>query len=195
MGPHAQYYTDRIYPLFIKAIGLFYEDVYQQDIQHADYARFINALDKLLASYTESKIIYSAGHDHNLQAFGSPADRPPQYRLVSGSGSLDKVTGVGHNDKTIFAAAQHGFMAIEVYAEGVILKAYTALDRKEVFSHWLWKNWDRKLIVRRVYGAPSNSSLKPYLAWRPMAIVSKTPTPVLPQVLSAVTTWWVCKNW
>ena len=140
MGPHALYYTDRVYPAFVKIVGLFYKDIYQQDQNHEDYQRYMNSLDKVLANYPDSKIVFAAGHDHSLQIFGSATDRPPQYRLVSGAGSLDKISGVGHNEKTLFAVAQQGFLALEIYEEGALIKAYTSADNAEAFSYWLWRN-------------------------------------------------------
>ena len=140
MGPHALYYTDRVYPAFVKIVGLFYKDIYQQDQNHEDYQRYMNSLDKVLANYPDSRIVFAAGHDHSLQIFGSATDRPPQYRLVSGAGSLDKISGVGHNEKTLFAVAQQGFLALEIYEEGALIKAYTSADNAEAFSYWLWRN-------------------------------------------------------
>ena len=139
MGPHAQYYTDRFYPAFMGVLDLVFPDVHQQDVQHPDYARFINGVNDVLANYPTAKVVYAAGHDHNLQAFGAATQKPPQYRLVSGAGSLDKITGVGHNDNTLFAVGQQGLMTIDVYPEGVLLKAFTAQDGQQVFSHWLWQ--------------------------------------------------------
>lgn len=146
MGPHNKIYDNWIYPLIIKVIGFFAPSVYEQDIDHPKYAALVAALEQLLGQY-QTPIIYAAGHDHSLQVFGESGGKndgsgpAPQYRLVSGAGSADKITNTSHNDNSLFASAEEGFMVLEQYAEGSLLSVYGVSNdlSTPLFSHWLWR--------------------------------------------------------
>ena len=81
-------------------------------------------------------LIYAAGHEHSLQVFvgGSEAE----YLLVSGLGSASKATAVGHNERTLFAHARPGFMALDVLTrDRVLLRVIEPGDNGVVYWRWL----------------------------------------------------------
>jgi hypothetical protein len=79
MGPHNKYYTSAYYKTAITVLSLFVEN--DQDTDHSRYQRLIDGLELTLGRF--DKVVYAAGHDHNLQVFKDQADKAPQYRLVS----------------------------------------------------------------------------------------------------------------
>lgn len=136
MGPHNLYHTSAVYRFAVGLIDLF-ADIGDQDLPHPDYARVIDAINEVVNRF-DGRAVYAAGHDHSLQVFGDASQEPPQYRIVSGAANSRMVTGVGHNDNTLFAVAREGFIELEVYRRGVLLRAYTIDQAKPVFEHWLW---------------------------------------------------------
>ena len=56
-------------------------------------------------------LVYAAGHDHSLQLF--EADEVARMHIVSGAGSVGKVTRVTDLDGTIFAHAATGFVVLD----------------------------------------------------------------------------------
>jgi hypothetical protein len=133
MGQHAGYLTHFGYWLFIKVIYSLYD--VDQDIQHPDYARFINDLNTVFAQ--SDRIIYAAGHEHSLQVFGSADGKAPEYKLVSGAGNTSKVSGVWHTDNTRFALSQEGFMELAITKNGVYLSIYDIYHNDAVAEFWL----------------------------------------------------------
>ena len=99
--------------------------------------------------------IHASGHDHNLQVLSGndqPTDtRPlisPKHLLVSGAGSINKVTRVSHGEDTRFAHAHGGFMVVDYYADMDKMQADSVLLRVvepqtdhdngvTVYSEWL----------------------------------------------------------
>ena len=74
-------------------------------------------------------LAYAAGHDHNLQVLDG--GKAAKYILVSGFGSPQKVSSVGHGDDTIFAHRQPGFMIVDFMADkSVLLKVIKTNDEK-----------------------------------------------------------------
>jgi hypothetical protein len=66
-------------------------------------------------------LIYAAGHEHSLQVFEN--GRGPRYLLVSGLGSSDKATPVGHDRTSLFADSDRerpGFMTVDFLRDGRI---------------------------------------------------------------------------
>lgn len=57
-------------------------------------------------------LVYAAGHEHSLQVFdgGDVAS----MLVVSGAGSSDQTTPVGHDETTLFAHSHPGFMVIDI---------------------------------------------------------------------------------
>ncbi len=110
MGAHNRYYTSFGYRTFIAAIELFMEN--DQDTDHPRYQRLIEAMEQTLDNH--QKVVYAAGHDHNLQVCKDSSGKAPQYRLVSGAANTSKITGVGSNENTEFALAQEGLMEMDI---------------------------------------------------------------------------------
>lgn len=140
MGPHNLYHTSAAYRFAVGLIDLF-ADIGDQDLPHPDYARVINAINEVMSRF-DGRAIYAAGHDHSLQVFGDASQDPPQYRIVSGAANSRVVTGVGHNDNTLFAVAQEGFVELDIYRKGILLRAYTIEQEEPVFEYWLWHQAD-----------------------------------------------------
>lgn len=65
-------------------------------------------------------LLYAAGHDHSLQVFAER--RPgPRFTVVSGLGSSQKASPVGHEARTLFAhsdPAHPGFVTVDFLRDG-----------------------------------------------------------------------------
>ncbi len=136
MGPHNRYYTSFAYHAFIATVELFMEN--DQDTDHPRYQRMITGLEQSLAQF--DKVVFAAGHDHNLQIFKSPEDKAPEYRLVSGAANTSKITGVGTNENSQFALAREGLMEMEIYDNGILLNVYAIDQTQPVHQQWLWQS-------------------------------------------------------
>lgn len=151
MGPHAQFYTNRSYAFFMELVGLFSDS--DQDTHNPPYQRLIAGLND--AFTVNAKLIYAAGHEHSLQIFeglsptfameaSSVADPSPakaltlgaDYQLVSGAAHHNKVSGVGHNDNTLFAVATEGFMKLSIYPEGATVEVISS-NGELLHRQWL----------------------------------------------------------
>jgi Calcineurin-like phosphoesterase len=132
MGPHAEFYTGRMYAAMMRLIDLFFE--MDQDITNPPYQRLIAALNDALTS--ESHVIYAAGHEHSLQVFQG-LSKGPEYQLVSGAANASKISGVGHNEQTLFALSRAGLMQLSRYPEGVFLEVFDAHNGGVVHRQWL----------------------------------------------------------
>lgn len=132
MGPHALYYTSRSYAFFMELIGMFF--TIDQDLHNPPYQRLIRGLSEVFAG--NEKIIYAAGHEHSLQIFAG-LHPGPSYQLVSGAANQSKVSGVGHNEKTQFAAAMEGFMRLSVYPQGAFIEVFSTPSKTVIHQQWL----------------------------------------------------------
>ena len=131
MGPHAQFYTSRGYAFFMALVNLFSES--DQDIHNEPYKRLIAGLNDALT--VDANVIYAAGHDHSLQIFEAssvesrtaPAGKlGPDFQLVSGAAHQNKLSGVGHNDNTLFAVSAEGLMKLSIYSEGAAVEVISS---------------------------------------------------------------------
>lgn len=141
MGPHAQFYTNRSYAFFMELVGLFSEP--DQDTHNPPYQRLITGLND--AFTVDANLIYAAGHEHSLQIFealsptfemeaalvaepsaANALTLGADYQLVSGAAHHKKVSGVGHNDNTLFAVATEGFMKLSIYPEGTTVEVISS---------------------------------------------------------------------
>lgn len=146
MGPHAQYYTSRGYAFFMALAGLFSDPV--QDTHNPPYQRLIKGLND--AFTVDSKLIYAAGHEHSLQIFealSTPSSKATasttatlkigaDYQLVSGAAHHNKVSGVGHNDNTLFAVSTEGLMKLSVYPQGAVVDVISS-NGEVLHRQWL----------------------------------------------------------
>jgi len=133
MGPHAEYYTSRGYAFVMGLISLFVD--MDQDITNPPYMRFIDGLNKSLN--TSSKVVYAAGHEHSLQLFEG-LNTGPNYQIVSGAANSSKVSGVGHNDHSLFAVSKEGLTQLSLYPEGLLLEAIATEGGQVLHRQWLW---------------------------------------------------------
>jgi len=80
-----------------------------QDLSNNTYSEMRSKILEVLES--GKPLLYLGAHDHGLQVFkGAPG---AEYHVVSGGGSENKITSVGHNEFTQFAHAHTGFMMID----------------------------------------------------------------------------------
>ncbi|TXK52844.1 hypothetical protein FVR03_00275 [Pontibacter qinzhouensis] len=93
-----------LYPFFRKFGGV------DQDIPHFRYQQLINELTRIFTRY--DNIIYTAGHDHNLQLHRT--DR--FVHIISGSGCKSNHTERGNN--ATFVHNEKGFVKLLYYSNG-----------------------------------------------------------------------------
>jgi hypothetical protein len=135
MGPHAEYYTSRGYAFVMGLISLFV--AVDQDITNPPYQRLIEGLNTALSS--NSKVVYAAGHEHSLQLFEGLSNGP-NYQIVSGAANDSKVSGVGHNEHSLFAVSQEGLTQLSLYPEGLLLEAIATSSEQVLHRQWLWRS-------------------------------------------------------
>jgi hypothetical protein len=94
-----------------------------QDLWEPGYAQMIRVVSEVLAK--SPPLAYVAGHDHSLQILdGGPT---AGLMLVSGAGSLGRLTRVTALEETIFAHSHAGFMVLDFFGgttagEAVLLR-------------------------------------------------------------------------
>lgn len=87
---------------------------------------FISSENRRLRSQLSSALsarpplVYAAGHEHSLQVFdgGDVAS----MLVVSGAGSSDQTTPVGHDQSTLFAHTHPGFMVLDIMDGQALLR-------------------------------------------------------------------------
>lgn len=149
-GPHGGFFTwqDHIFPLTrlapwavvpLPLVGSLYPFVRgtlspsSQDLGNGRYEAFVETVTGAVRAYTP--LAYASGHDHVLQVLdGGDAFR---HALVSGAGSVSKVTAVGDGDDTIFAHAHAGFMCLDALDEGRVALRVVEPGQGVMFSKWL----------------------------------------------------------
>ncbi|GMQ80835.1 MAG: metallophosphoesterase [Rhodothermia bacterium] len=94
-----------LYPILRRAMGG------PQDFSHPKYRSLISALDAIFKTH-ESRLIYAAGHEHNLQYFYEDH----VHHVVSGAGSKSDYVAAGRNAR--FTYGGKGFIRIRFYANG-----------------------------------------------------------------------------
>lgn len=93
----------------------------RQDISHESYEHMTTSIREAVSNAAEqgaAPMVYAAGHDHDLQVIAGGNDT--EFHLVSGAGSQSKIRGVGHGDRTYFAHAHPGFMALDFLVNGKV---------------------------------------------------------------------------
>lgn len=123
-----------LYPLGRRYLFQFQQDLVGSDNRYMA-GRLKDALKKV------KPLIYASGHEHSLQVLkgGVVAD----YFLVSGAGSSEKITPVGHGDHTLFAHSHAGLMAVDFMEdERVLLRVIEPGEKRPVFLMWLCSGAD-----------------------------------------------------
>jgi hypothetical protein len=118
-GPHGGCYQENYFGHSI--INFFRRNgiSWGQDINDKNYADYIERVTRIIPR--AKKVIFVAGHDHNLQVISlSDRSKPygPDFSLVSGSGS--KRDRVCHGDNTLFAQEVFGYMEVGFRESGAI---------------------------------------------------------------------------
>ncbi len=148
-GPHGGFidWTDHVFPLTrlhpwayvpLPIIGSLYplvrsNGVSPQDMKHEKNVALVNTLVEELRE--ARPLLYAAGHDHSLQVQEMSAG--PRFHVVSGGGS--RPSTVTHDDSTLFAVAQLGFMELDFDAAGrALLKIHTI---EHDGSKLVWERW------------------------------------------------------
>ncbi|UCF63622.1 MAG: metallophosphoesterase [bacterium] len=105
-----------------------------QDFVGSNYKRFIQALNDLFRD--KKPLIYASGHEHNLEVLEGTS---VQYLLVSGAGSIPKISPITDSPNTLFAYSHAGFMVLDVVDDGrIILQVIEPPDGKVVFQKVIW---------------------------------------------------------
>ena len=90
---------------------------------HPEYVVLAEKVETALVRHRP--LVYAAGHDHSLQVF--EGDEVARIHIVSGAGSVGKVTRVTDLPRTIFAHAVPGFVVLDfVDRGGAVDRAGTA---------------------------------------------------------------------
>lgn len=108
-----------------------------QDMNAKEYANYIQQITKIIPS--KNKVIFVAGHDHNLQILN--LKEGADYSIVSGSGS--KASPVCDGDNTLFAQQALGHIEIDFMKGGEI--------SAEVFSYTPKDNRLNKVYSQRLF--------------------------------------------
>lgn len=87
-----------------------------QDLSSSAYKNMAKQLKEAFA--TRKPLIYAAGHDHSLQVL--EGGEAIGYTLVSGAGSISKLSSVRHDDDTLFAHLHEGFMSVDFLKDGSV---------------------------------------------------------------------------
>ena len=79
-------------------------------------------------------ILFAAGHERNLQLH---RDAVGAYYAVSGSGSASDVTGIEPMPRAMVAAAEPGYLRLDLHADGALSLAVVAVrgERRETVLH------------------------------------------------------------
>lgn len=110
-----------------------------QDLSGGQYKRLISLFQEVLGS-GQRPLLYASGHDHSLQVMDG--NLAADYLLVSGAGSIPKITPVTDDESTVFALSRPGFMSVDFLIDGgVILQVFAFLKDAQgierVFSYRL----------------------------------------------------------
>lgn len=104
------------------------------DLYHPQYMARAQQVRAALAKHRP--LVYAAGHDHSLQLFA--ADGVAQMHIVSGAGSVGKVSSVTAVEGTIFAHAAPGFVVLDFTrqngADTPIVRVVQAAQEAPVFE-------------------------------------------------------------
>ena len=107
-----------------------------QDIASSRYQEMIGAFDSATAGHRP--MLWAAGHEHTLQVLeGGLAD----WLVVSGTGYYGHTSPAGWLDQTRFAAAEAGFMRVDLLTDGRVRLGVITVDQsgtsREAWSGWL----------------------------------------------------------
>jgi hypothetical protein len=133
-GPHGGHLAEFSYWMIMNTLYLF-TDAAAEDTFGENYAGLIESINTILSKY--DKVIYAAGHDHNLQVLRKPASGGPAYNIVSGAANSNKVSGVWHGNNTRFALSQEGFVELSVTADGTYLQVFDIHHEEPIAGFWL----------------------------------------------------------
>ena len=141
-GPHAGFleWKDYILPFpFIKPLIKILKIDNRQNLSSSEYRKLIEIFRQAFTTGRKPLLIAS-GHEHSLQIL--EGKNFANYLLISGSGSITKVTPVSQGDDTLFALSRAGFMELNFTTANRILLNVFALNGKNnrmeiVISIWL----------------------------------------------------------
>jgi hypothetical protein len=78
-------------------------------------------------------VVYAAGHDHTLQVFEGAEGSEAEFFLVSGRGSADKQSEIGHDESTLYAAEVPGFMILDFMSQDRIVLRVVETETGDVY--------------------------------------------------------------
>jgi hypothetical protein len=121
-----------LYPL-VRSFG-----VSDQDLADRENCEMRHALEAVFTA--NPPLAIASGHEHTLQILQH--SRLPSYLIISGHGTLNHTSPVGHDRNTLFAHQHTGYAKIEVLDSGqvrlAVIEPRDGGDKDgEVFSIWL----------------------------------------------------------
>ncbi len=141
-GPHGGFldWKDYILPFpLAKPLIKLFKIGNRQDLSGSDYQKLIEIFRRSFATGRKPLLIAS-GHEHSLQIL--EGKNFANYLLVSGSGSITKVSPVSKGNDTLFSLSRAGFMELNFTTSDSIFLNVFALNGKtnkmeNVVSIWL----------------------------------------------------------
>jgi hypothetical protein len=107
-----------------------------QDISSGRYQKMIEAFDSATAGHRP--MLWAAGHEHTLQVIEGGLAK---WLVVSGTGYYGHTSPAGWLDQTRFAAAEAGFMRVDLLSDGRVRLGVITVDpsgtSREAWSGWL----------------------------------------------------------
>ena len=119
-GPHGGHLAEFRHWLVMSILYML--NLEAEDTFDPGYAELIKQFNAVFAKY--DRVIFAAGHDHNLQVLREPASGGPDYNIVSGAGTSESVSGVWHGENTRFAFSREGFIELNITARGTFLQVF-----------------------------------------------------------------------
>ena len=106
-----------------------------QDMRHPRNAEMRRLMARALE--TTRPLVYAAGHEHSLQVFEGTSGSEAQYFLVSGRGSPDKQSEIGHASNSLYAREVPGFMILDFVRGGGVVLRVVETEAGRAFVHEL----------------------------------------------------------
>jgi len=131
-----------VYPFYRKYFG------HRQDIPHPVYQTMKTKLLSLFNEY--ENVIYSAGHEHNLQY----VSKRKNHYILSGSGS--KLTYLRHNRRIEFGAEKRGYVRLAFYKNADVWMEYIAPDEQSKTDQIIY----RKFLYNKKIQKINSTSVK-----------------------------------
>jgi len=134
-----------------------------QDLAHPEYKIFKETVLEILKEYPN--VIYTAGHEHNLQYF----EKDSLHHIVSGGGGGDGTYISRKKKKTDFAYANAGINKLSFYSNGDVWMEFLSPDssatgevvyRKKLFTKQVFDSENKETEIKNLDFADSSVHIK-----------------------------------